>query len=232
MQLELPFAAAARPSPKELRARVIERGRDLLARARAHWPAAEIPDVQVEFRVRGRAAGEACSRTAVANYNAELLEKYADDFIAEIVPHEIAHVVAGRVFPGRIRPHGAEWRAVMALFGARASVTHCFETTPARRTGRVPYRCRCAEPHLLTERAHRRIRRGTVEYSCRICRVKLTYAGPARKRQSRSGASGSTGRRQSVACTARRGSDAAGETRKRPDARARCRCHGSGRTSG
>jgi SprT protein len=183
MQLELPFVTTEKPSPEALRVRVITVGRELLARARAHWPHADLPDVRVEFRLRGRAAGEACARTATTNYNAELLEKYGDDFIVEIVPHEIAHVVAGRVFPGRIRPHGREWRTVMEFFGARASVTHGFETKPARRHGQVPYQCRCDSLHYLTTRAHRRIRRGTVEYSCRRCRTRLEFAGRTHKRQ-------------------------------------------------
>jgi SprT protein len=122
--------------PAAWRARAIEYGRELLAIARARWPEASIPDVRVEFRLRGRAAGEACPRTAIANYNAELLDKNGDAFIREIVPHEIAHVVAGCVFPGRVKPHGSEWKSVMALFGARAAVTHRFETQPARRASR------------------------------------------------------------------------------------------------
>jgi SprT protein len=151
----------------------------------------------VEFRLRGRAAGQACPRTAIANYNAELLDDNGDAFVREIVPHEIAHVVAGCVFPGRIKPHGPEWKAVMALFGARAAVTHRFETQPARIVGRIPYRCRCETLHYVTERAHRRIRRGRAEYTCRTCREKLEWAGPARP-QSSAGVSGRAGRRQAV----------------------------------
>ena len=184
MQLELPFVATEKRSPEALRVRVITYGRELLARARARWPGARLPDVRVDFRLRGRAAGEACARTAVTNYNAQLLEKYGEEFIAEIVPHEIAHVVAGCVFPGRIKPHGPEWRSVMEFFGVRPSVTHGFETRPARRHGRVAYRCRCDSLHYLTTRAHRRIRRGTVEYSCRTCRARLEYAGRRRPGQS------------------------------------------------
>jgi SprT protein len=40
---------------------------------------------------------------------------------------------------------------------------------PARRTRRFAYRCTCPQPHLLTKRAHLRIRRGSAEYSCREC---------------------------------------------------------------
>jgi SprT protein len=177
MQLELPFETTRPPSPQELRERVIEYGRELLDRARAQWPEATIPDVRVEFRLRGRSAGEACATSLLTNYNAELLEKYGEDFILEIVPHEIAHVVVSRVFPRPVKPHGREWKLVMALFEAPASATHRFESKPARTLGRHPYRCRCESLHYLTTRAHRKIRRGYVEYSCRVCRERLEFAG-------------------------------------------------------
>jgi len=147
-----------------------------MAVAAGRWPEVAGP-VAVSFALRGRTAGDACGRTGTIRYNAELLERHGDRFLEEIVPHEVAHVVVGRLFPGRRRPHGPEWRAVMAFFGAPARSCHAFETTPARKVGRVPYRCACAQPHLLTPRAHRRIRRGHATYHCVRCRETLVWTG-------------------------------------------------------
>jgi SprT protein len=172
-QLSLAFPEGIREGPalREDAARATQRW---LARAVARWPRAA-GALDVSFALRGRAAGDACSRTGRIRYNAELLERYGERFLAEIVPHEVAHVVVGRIVPGRPRPHGPEWKAVMRFFGVAARSCHAFETRPARRVGRVPYRCACAEPHLLTPRAHRRIRRGHATYTCRLCRQELAW---------------------------------------------------------
>lgn len=160
----------------ELKARIGALTRNLLERARARWPHVELPTIETTYRLRGHCAGEACGRSHVANYNLELLERYGEDFVDRIVPHEVAHLVVARVY-GRVKPHGPEWRDTMRFFGAEPSVTHDYETKPARRTRRVPYRCACPEHHLLTVRAHRRIVRGWVEYTCRVCRERLVHTG-------------------------------------------------------
>jgi SprT protein len=172
-QLHLPFGAAA--GPDELRRRVVRTTEELLARARARWPDAEIRTPRVEFRLRGRTAGEACPETCVTNYNSEMLERHGDEFIHDIVPHEVAHVVAAAVHPGRIRPHGPEWKEVMAFFGAAPRVSHRFEALPTASAGRFAYRCACARTHWLTGKAHRRVRRGTLEYTCCECRQPLVH---------------------------------------------------------
>jgi SprT protein len=139
-------------------------------RARAQWPRAKLPDPQVSFDLRGLTAGEACASDWLIRYNDELLQKHGEEFLAEIVPHEVAHlVVVGRFRRRRCRPHGPEWKEVMAFFGLPPRRCHRFEATPARRVRRISYRCSCPSPHLLTKRAHLRIRRGTAEYSCRRC---------------------------------------------------------------
>lgn len=176
-QLELPFPSEGAVPPAELRIRVVRLTAELIRRARERWPGARIPEPTVEFRLRGRTAGEACSRTNVTNYNRELLEKYGEEFIQRIVPHEVAHIVAPRLVAGRIKPHGREWKEVMAFFGAPARASHEFEAPPVPERGRHRYRCACADPHWLTTRAHRRVRRGTMEYTCRRCREPLVWVG-------------------------------------------------------
>jgi SprT protein len=172
-----PLRDAPPASGEELRARVHDITRDLIAKARARWPRARIPEPRIEFRLRGRSAGEACAETGTTNYNLALLERNGEAFLREIVPHEVAHHVVSSRIRRRVRPHGPEWREVMDLFGAPARATHGFETEPARRVRTVPYRCGCETPHLLTLQTHRRIRRGIREYICRACRQVLVAAG-------------------------------------------------------
>jgi SprT protein len=106
-----------------------------------------------------------------------LLEKHGEDFISRIVPHEVAHIVAHYVFPNANRPHGREWKSVMRFFEADDTVTHEFDSKPARKIRRFAYGCRCSEGHYLTKRAHDSVRRGRVEYSCRECGDPLVFRG-------------------------------------------------------
>ena len=167
-QLAIPFDVVDPVSREARRAAVRELSDRLVQLARECWPTARIPQVRVDFGLRGRSAGDACPSSSTTRYNSGLLDRYGDEFVRSIVPHEVAHIVAWAVF-GRVKPHGPEWRSVMSFFGVDPSVTHEFETTPARRVRRVPYRCSCGIPHRMTKRAHLRIRRGTVEYRCRSC---------------------------------------------------------------
>jgi len=176
-QMELPFPSPGPASPAELRLRVIRLTAELVHRARERWPDVSFPDPEILFRLRGRSAGEACPRTNATNYNRELLERYGDDFIRQIVPHEVAHLIAPRIAKGRIKPHGREWKEVMAFFGAPARASHEFEAPPVPERGRHRYRCACPDPHWLTTRSHRRVRRGTMEYTCRRCREVLVWTG-------------------------------------------------------
>jgi SprT protein len=170
-QLPLPFPADGPPArdAASWREHALARTRELVARARERWPKARLPEPTVAFDLRGLTAGEACSESGVIRYNEGLLWRYGQAFVDEIVPHEVAHLVAPALSRRRVRPHGAEWKAVMEFFGVPARRCHRFEAEPARRVRRVAYRCACPRPHLLTPRAHRRIRRGWAEYSCREC---------------------------------------------------------------
>jgi SprT protein len=181
-QLALPFPAElpAGVEAEALRRAARDRTRDCVARARERWPDATIPEPSVRFDLRGLTAGEACLETRSLRYNETLLLRHGREFLDEIIPHEVAHLVVAAVWPRRPRPrpHGWQWKEVMAFFGVPARRCHSFEAEPARRVRRFTYRCDCTRPHLLTKRAHLRIRRGTAEYRCRTCRNVLVRVEP------------------------------------------------------
>ena len=74
----------------------------------------------------------------------------------------------------RIRPHGREWQALMAEFGADASRTCCYDLAgiPLRTQKRHHYYCSCATHRLSTIR-HNKIRNRAARYFCRQCRAEL-----------------------------------------------------------
>jgi len=147
------------------------RTRTLLVQAAAHYGIPS-PRVDIRFDLRGKAAGQVRfprRGCPLIRYNPHLLQENGQRFLDRTLPHEVAHVIANRLFGARIRPHGAEWQAVMELFGADASRCHDFDTSRSttRRLTRHAYHCGCRE-HALTSIRHNRILAGQ-RYYCRAC---------------------------------------------------------------
>lgn len=153
-----------------------ERTGALLEAAAQHFRT-PIPQPVIRFDLRGRTAGQIRiheAQTWEIRYNPTLLARNPEDFLAQTLPHEVAHLVAYRLFGRRIRPHGPQWRAVMGFFGASPERCHRYDVSglPARRLRHYEYRCGC-RVHRLSSIRHNRIGAGRV-YLCRQCGEELT----------------------------------------------------------
>ena len=106
-------------------------------------------------------------------FNRTLLLENSDEFIHQVVPHELAHLIVYQVF-GRVKPHGQEWQAVMTqLFNLPADTCHKFDVESVQ--GKMfAYQCEC-QTHYLTIRRHNRIQRDKIAYLCRKCQGKLVF---------------------------------------------------------
>ncbi len=165
-----PIGAAGREA-------VIAATRDWLLRAAVIWRR-DFEMLPVLFDLRGRAAGMYRVRGGQREfrYNPWLFAKYPRDNLEITVPHEVAHYVADCLHrPRRLRPHGPEWRSVMAAFGIdpAAGAAYDLDGIPLRAQRRYAYRCDCAA-HELTTRRHRRILNEDARYHCRRCGTRLT----------------------------------------------------------
>ncbi len=155
----------------EYRQQVAVHTNSLLQRGCSHFGAI-MPAVAISFNLTGRTAGMVRytrNRTIEIRYNGQLLRENREDFILRTVPHEVAHVVTKVAFGAGCRPHGDEWRQVMAFFGADSSRCHSYDTSRAstRQLQRHSYMCGCRQ-HQLTSIRHNRIGRGQ-GYNCRQC---------------------------------------------------------------
>ena len=130
--------------------------------------------VPVLFDLRGGSAGmfRAAGRECWIRYNPWIFAKYFEENLQGTVPHEVAHYVVHELYRRRrsVKPHGAEWRAVMDAFGADPGVTFQLDLAgiPQRRQRTHSYRCDCRTHQLSTTR-HNRIQRDGVRYHCRYC---------------------------------------------------------------
>jgi SprT protein len=169
-------SAAPNPSLGPLSREANRRTEALLEQASRHFQV-RIPPPEVRFDLRGQAAGQvrrAPGRVWQVRYNAVLLVREPEPFLAQTVPHECAHLVAFVLFGRGIWPHGPEWRGIMRHFGAEPRRCHSFpvDDLPTRRLRRFDYHCAC-RTHQLTSTRHHRAQAGQV-YSCVACRGPLS----------------------------------------------------------
>lgn len=134
----------------------------------------------VLFDLRGRAAGmfKAHGELCWIRYNPWIFGKYFEENLRDTVPHEVAHYIVHETCGRRrVRPHGPQWQALMARFGADPGVTFDLdlEGIPQRRQRTHPYHCGCRLHQVSTTR-HNRVRRGAARYHCRYCDGQLVYA--------------------------------------------------------
>lgn len=133
--------------------------------------------VPVVFDLRGRAAGmyRIIGERREIRFNPHIFARHFDDCIARTVPHEVAHSLCHQLYGwDAIRPHGAEWRALMLAFGADAGRTHNYDLDglPRRVHAVHAYRCDC-QFHQLGSRRHQRASLGQAVYRCRECGHRL-----------------------------------------------------------
>jgi len=165
--------------------RVVEATADYVEQAQKLFEV-DLSQVTVRFDLKGKAAGmyRVHNGERIIRYNPYLFAKYFDDNLAVTVPHEVAHYITDRVYGlRRIRPHGKEWKQLMAEFGASASRTcnYDLDGIPQRVFQRFPYSCDCTH-HELTARRHNQIQQGKKLYFCRLCGSSLAPQEQALKR--------------------------------------------------
>ena len=134
----------------------------------------EIP--AIGYRDIGRVAGLAWLRENRVEFSKTLLLENADKFIARTVPHEIAHLICFKLYPGA-SGHGREWKSIMSRLGLEPSRCHSYDTSSVSNTRPRPfvYVCRCVGHEFkLTRNIHNKILLGQVRTCCK-CHTKIVW---------------------------------------------------------
>lgn len=168
------------PQTSFLTSAIGARSLELLDQAQPFFEACSVrpPEPDIRFDLRGMAAGQARwteGERPVLRYNLAMAQSDPSRFLAQTVPHEVAHLVTAACW-GRTRPHGAEWQAIMKFFGAPPNRCHSYAVPDAthRRQRRWPYSCGC-QKHALSTTRHHRAQAGQASYHCRRCGGRLTW---------------------------------------------------------
>lgn len=132
--------------------------------------------IPVYFDLKGKAAGmyKVKQSQRMIRYNPYIFARYFSENLSSTVPHEVAHYVVDMMYGMKTtQPHGKEWKKIMSLLNADASVTCNFDLKglPTRNYQRFDYTCSC-RTHELTRIRHNRILKGA-KYLCRHCKQEL-----------------------------------------------------------
>jgi predicted SprT family Zn-dependent metalloprotease len=84
----------------------------------------------IEFTLKGTVAGTACHTTNTLNFNIQLAAENLDTFLNQIVPHEVAHLIADGLGS---RGHDRIWKVIMRKFGVEPTVCHVMNTDSVKR---------------------------------------------------------------------------------------------------
>lgn len=158
----------------------------------------ERPNLTVRTHLRGTTGGEfvfrlnrvggliiSYEKDVQLRFHSMFLKENTEHYLKNTVGHEIAHLVAFMIhtYRGhRVKPHGIEWRAVMAAFGLKPETAHVYSTKnlTTRKAARVAYGCGCSPTeHHITAAKHNKVQSGMTSLSCRVCKQPLHAADSA-----------------------------------------------------
>jgi len=159
--------------------------REVLARTEAFIREAEaifnrrFERVPVAFDLKGRSAGmfRTLGKQRTLRFNPWIFAKYYEENLRDTVPHEVAHYIVHEVYPKRgTKPHGWQWRELMARFGADAGVTfdRDLQGVPQRSQRSHRYFCGC-QVHAVSTTRHNRVQRRRARYHCCTCDGLLVF---------------------------------------------------------
>ena len=155
----------------ELKMQVLRQLKRDLAKAESYFNRSfDLPEIS--YALKGKKAGVAYLQTNQIRFNPVLLQENGEQFIRQVVPHELAHLLVFQLF-GRVQPHGKEWKMMMeAVLGVAAETYHCFDVASVEK--QFTYQCDC-QIHQLSIRRHNAILKGQRTYLCRQCRQSLRF---------------------------------------------------------
>jgi len=156
-----------------------------------------LPVIRMDYTLRGSCGGQYIYRRTLLGVvdqcirvNPVLLKENADDYISQVIPHELAHYIVRSVF-GRVQPHGKEWKGVMErIFGLDSDRCHTYDVSNCKRkVKRYVWGCGCKDYKVTSMKHSKYIRHLNVigvpvgyvlkgRMGCHVCRSwEFTYKG-------------------------------------------------------
>ena len=135
----------------------------------------DLPYKDVKFFNRSTDAGYVIASEGNCVYlNYDLFRKNKKRFLDEIIPHEVAHLVAEALSP-RETPHGGTWKIIMSsVFGLKPERCHSMDTDGiGRTTKKFLYICSCKK-HEIGIIRHNKMQSGK-KFRCNKCKKEIVF---------------------------------------------------------
>lgn len=132
----------------------------------------------VRFDKRGTCGGTANYSSMELNFNAGLMLDNWDEYMNQVIPHEVAHLVKSHVYgtdrKGRLHSaHGYYWQSIMREFGCDPDRCHSMDVSKVKQVSRPKtkyvYACPCCGKEIIitSVRHNKIVRRGAQYFHCR-----------------------------------------------------------------
>lgn len=127
---------------EDLRKKVEEKMKECYAIAAKHYKLSfEFPEIR--YDIKSWMGGLAYYKKNLVRYNLILLVENEEDYIATTVPHEVAHLIAYKVWENdttpnkkKLMPHGKIWKDVMGVLNVEPRVKHTYDCSSIERKAR------------------------------------------------------------------------------------------------
>lgn len=165
---------------RQARTELTEKTKFYLDKAHELFPLSlSIPEIQINFDLKGRTAGQAFTTSGKIRYNLTALtvEGGWDHLLNQTVPHEVAHMVQYNCsrFPTSRQvntPHGAYWQSVMRKFGVRPDRCHDLPLPAARKRKTYLAKCPCKQHEISSVIANKMLKGH--KYRCNRCKIYIS----------------------------------------------------------
>lgn len=122
----------------------------------------ELPDIDIRYDLKGRAAGQAMHDgrgNFAVRFNREAMQMDWEHMVKETIPHEIAHIVAFAKPELGASGHNAMWQRIAQSLGCKGDRCHTMKLTPAKKRRFFLYILDSGERVKVARSGHEKIQR-------------------------------------------------------------------------
>lgn len=134
---------------------------------------------KVEFFNRGRKGGSAFYYDHIVKFNEILARENPNDF-HNTIKHELAHLIAFRMYGEKGKGHGKLFKSVFVKLGGNGKRTHSYKTSHLKQKytcRRYEYKCKChGKLFWLSQQKHNQLQNNPKRWYCKNCQT-LSFTG-------------------------------------------------------
>lgn len=121
-------------------------------------------------------AGTATYARHQVKFSNDLLLRFGMDFVNEVVPHEVAHLISDKVHEMRTH-HSKLWKLVCLKLGGSGLKCHSM-AVKHNKAKTYHYDCNCQRKSVLEE-VHTAVQKGEKKMTCPFCEEEFVYTATA-----------------------------------------------------